>query len=82
MISHSRWILYEIHVALAYKCVNHKLTIVFLLSLDINECELQTDTCDDTSEICINIYGSYECHCVNGYRKENDQCIGKSKEEC
>ena len=34
------------------------------MTLDVNECELELDDCDQT---CINVMGSFECGCNEGY---------------
>ena len=43
---------------------------------DINEC-LMEDTCNATTENCINTEGSYACICKNGFlRNEDKLCEG------
>ena len=43
---------------------------------DTNECEDDNGGCDHT---CINIGGSYQCACNDGYKLNSDfhSCIGK-----
>ncbi|RUS86328.1 hypothetical protein EGW08_005913 [Elysia chlorotica] len=35
---------------------------------DINECTLNTDTCDKLTETCINTEGSFQCECLPGFQ--------------
>ena len=48
---------------------------LFLLyaSLDVNECELNIDDCD---QLCVNDLGSYHCECYTGYFRETSSCVG------
>lgn len=48
------------------------------LILDIDECESNDNSCDNSKETCENSDGSYICNCVGGYRKLNQQCNGKN----
>ena len=43
---------------------------------DINECELDTDNCD---QLCVNDPGSYHCECYDGYFRDPDSssCVGQ-----
>ena len=43
---------------------------------DIDECELETDTCDVNAE-CTNTDGSYTCSCNAGYSGDGMTCIGR-----
>lgn len=45
---------------------------------DINEC-LLPDLQNCTSlEVCVNVAGSFQCDCVEGYKKNNDgTCEGR-----
>lgn len=43
---------------------NFELNFLFLLQLDINECQLDPDSCDDGYK-CINTIGSFECIQLN-----------------
>ena len=60
--------------------------ILFILILDINECETLEGipcTCHesfiDCDGICINVDGSYECGCPQGLLLDEDEitCIGE-----
>ncbi|KAK5978652.1 Latent transforming growth factor beta binding protein 4 [Trichostrongylus colubriformis] len=42
--------------------------------VDINECETG-GVCSKPNEKCINTPGSYECECVDGYKKEGSECV-------
>lgn len=47
-----------------------------MLFLDVNECLLSNDTCDDE---CINTYGSFYCKCTGDSRSLSEDgvtCIG------
>lgn len=41
---------------------------------DIDECELELDTCDENAD-CTNIPGSYECDCSMGYIGDGETCM-------
>ena len=43
--------------------------------LDIDECATQTDNCDQQ---CVDVEGSFECACGDGYRllSDNHTCQG------
>ena len=45
--------------------------------LDINECDLNIDGCDQT---CVNTVGSFLCNCTDGYELNEDGilCDGKN----
>ncbi len=44
-----------------------------VIHLDIDECE--GDPCEEEFEMCLNTVGSYECGCIDGYKKEDGKCI-------
>ena len=49
----------------------------FSLFIDINECEVNTDSCE---QLCVNTDGSFECLCEPGFRQRPDNfsaCDGK-----
>ena len=39
---------------------------------DINECVERSDSCDRINGDCINIPGSYQCVCNEGYELDDD----------
>ena len=43
---------------------------------DINECLAGGVDCGQNAE-CINLRGSYECRCADGYGGSCDNCISK-----
>ena len=44
-------------------------------TLDINECDTNTNSCNQT---CVNTIGSYVCTCLEGYIVTNGtHCIGR-----
>ena len=49
--------------------------LIIAYIIDVNECELGTDNCD---QLCIDDLGSYHCGCYNGYLIDNDSssCVG------
>lgn len=47
----------------------------FVSSVDVNECELNSELC--TGGTCVNTDGSYTCSCPHGYTVYNDNCIGQ-----
>ena len=49
--------------------------IKYILILDLDECSLDTDTCDDNA-VCTNNAGSYTCTCNNGYSGNGTKCEG------
>ena len=56
----------------------HYSTSPLLLS-DVNECETQRDICDQT---CINIMGSFQCGCNEGYSLSSDEKTCTDIDEC
>ena len=46
---------------------------------DIDECVLETYVCD-VNAYCENTIGSYDCVCVDGYRKNGTFCMSKKYE--
>ena len=50
-----------------------------LISLDINECEMDND-CDEENGVCTNTNGSYLCSCKMGFRFNGNgfDCSGQS----
>ena len=72
------WIVMELLVQVLCACAVYEGSqILMLLSLDINECEIDTDNCD---HYCYNTIGSFSCYCENGYRlhENNATCNGMS----
>ena len=43
---------------------------------DVDECGLNTDTCDENAE-CGNTQGSYMCTCLSGYSGDGSDCFSK-----
>lgn len=41
-------------------------SVLILTLTDIDECEEGSDDCDKNA-VCINVPGSFECACVDGY---------------
>ena len=46
-----------------------QINILLFLLIDINECSLNTDGCD---QVCINTVGSFQCSCNRGYTLNAD----------
>ena len=45
--------------------------ITFILSLDIDECTMMLDNCNDQTTVCFNTLGSFDCVCRDGYVNPN-----------
>eukprot|EP00914_Ancora_sagittata_P018230 GHVO01036043.1.p1 GENE.GHVO01036043.1~~GHVO01036043.1.p1 ORF type:complete len:213 (+),score=13.93 GHVO01036043.1:1974-2612(+) len=41
---------------------------------DVDECEEDMHNCNETISSCINLPGTYECGCFDGYRNVNGTC--------
>lgn len=67
------YILYRI----VFNEINYILRKLFVLFLDINECETLPDLC--TNGRCINTLGSYRCSCNKAYKVDHTgtHCNGK-----
>jgi len=52
---------------------------IFILIIEMNECELGTTAC---SQICTNTDGSYECSCRAGFRLDHDLHNCVDVDEC
>ena len=44
-----------------------------MIFLDIDECSLEVDTCDDNAD-CTDIDGSYMCTCLVGFTGDGETC--------
>ncbi|KAE9412387.1 hypothetical protein Angca_010160, partial [Angiostrongylus cantonensis] len=42
--------------------------------VDIDECEIEK-SCTKANEKCVNEAGSFRCECVEGYKREGDECV-------
>ena len=68
-----------IDMALWYWCNNYYNYCVYLILIDIDECDRQTDVCE-YHETCENTAGSYNCDCPNPDDKlalDGRRCISK-----
>ena len=64
------------HVArILYKYCNVIYNNTFILTLDINECNLNADDCHQFAT-CNNTLGSFECGCNVGYEGDGVNCRG------
>ena len=45
--------------------------------LDIDECIEGSHDCDSSTEMCVNLVGSYSCQCVDGFQLNGQTCEGK-----
>ena len=50
-------------------------TLVEMIFLDIDECVLGNDNCHSDAS-CINLKGSFNCTCKDGYRGNGSYCKG------
>jgi len=61
------------------KRTSQKIILVSLfhvqLSSDINECNDTSNMCSEYAS-CINLMGSFECQCYEGYAGDGFHCIG------
>ena len=48
-----------------------------VLFIDIDECALGTDTCDEENADCMDIDGSFSCLCHTGYSGDGFSCTSK-----
>lgn len=52
--------------------------------LDVDECSKGEHNCDNDSEKCRNMPGSFTCDCKKGFKRDGDKCVkkkGKKKEQ-
>lgn len=70
-------------------CLKQSQNLLFIFSIDINECTMRSGLCTCASRkenplcksTCINTDGNYRCECSNGYYLLNKGiCVGKSCE--
>jgi len=54
-------------------CKKNSNFIIFLhvINLDLNECDNGVANCDKMNGTCINIPGSYNCKCNDGYEPKD-----------
>ena len=45
--------------------------------LDVDECDLRTDNCDNNA-LCTNTPGGFTCDCQSGFVGDGVDCNGKS----
>ena len=78
-IEDTTWILIEWLALVGPQSGNTLYVHIFIYALlffiDINECSLNTDGCD---QVCINTMGSFQCSCNRGYTLNTDEitCTG------
>lgn len=48
---------------------------MFWYIADINECQNNTDICDDYA-VCNNTQGGYTCQCNSGFTDDGKNCTG------
>ena len=53
-----------------------RLKDLYFVTLDIDECETGADDCE---QICLNLEGSFECSCSDGYELDENgrNCTGE-----
>ncbi|CAB4022563.1 PA14 domain-containing, partial [Paramuricea clavata] len=56
--------------------IQDKATVIIVDNDDVDECELEIHNCDVNAE-CINIIGSYECACNEGYSGDGINCTSR-----
>lgn len=52
------------------------LNYIIFWFVDVNECQLQTDSCHSTLGQCTNTEGAYTCSCLTGYQGDGITCTG------
>ena len=59
-------------------CITWFVISAKLLVTEINECQERSDLCE---QICVNINGSYDCQCNDGYTLNHDglSCSGEQQ---
>ena len=61
-----------------FKAIRHSIIkYVLMITLDVDECDLDTDVCH-ANATCNNTIGSYTCDCNIGYTGDGFNCTGKS----
>ena len=48
-----------------------------IVSPDVDECTSGEHHCDEKSESCRNMPGSFTCDCRKGFRRDGDKCVKK-----
>lgn len=52
------------------------------MSLDVNECEDDAESCDVDTEVCSNLLGTFTCKCNSGLVKgEEGRCVTAEERE-
>ena len=49
--------------------------MITMVLTDINECTENLDDCSDNAN-CVNLIGSFECLCLDGFRGDGRTCSG------
>ena len=55
--------------------------MIFLNSLDVNECEDGSHSCDMNAN-CTNTEGSYICTCHESFYDNGTNCLSEIKHDC
>lgn len=53
------------------------LKLLYFFSPDVDECTSGEHHCDEKSESCRNMPGSFTCDCQKGFRRDGDKCVKK-----
>ena len=56
-------------------CLTSIIFVVFSVK-DVDEC-VDPNTCDKTTSTCENSAGSFDCVCLGGHEKINNECVGE-----
>ena len=51
-------------------------SLLLPLSIDIDECAIESANECDPNALCTNTEGSYVCRCIRGYEGDGRQCTG------
>ena len=67
------------HPAMVYTCTYTNYNLYYIVPYtpaDINDCELELDTCSPNAA-CTNTMGSFECECLLGFFGDGMTCEGQ-----
>ena len=64
---------YDVYINFMLELLSPVKPIPLLLSIDINECELEGDDCHMYAT-CTDTFGSFECTCNSGFEGDGVNC--------
>ena len=76
----SKWKMGTVKVHHAHCCYNG---LLLCFPADINECNVNKSLCADFGKKCVNLPGTFNCTCKEGYQiLQNGTCIGRYVHVC